>query len=418
MFIFGTSKIMKNLLIVALLFFQTIRRWWLKLRNITETDIHNQRIVNGTAWSEFCENLKAAGAALVFPGAPADPMQQAEGVRYLSRLTRAALEAYVEYSDPQCPVFRRMVHETIKMGADNPDNHYLNAQISGDYEYVINGKRNTIHYFGLFTQNGNYGTTGGLAPCGKIEDGELLLDEDGSFEIMVSKEKKGKNWLKIEKETSLLMVRQTYMDRESEIPVEMTIRAIGANGVPGSITPGRLDEGLNIASLFVAGAPMLFSKWASGFQKHSNRLPMFDPEISNAAGGDARIIYYHSHWKLAKSQALVIHAIPQVCDIWNFQLNNYWMESLDYRYHRICINSHSAIKNDDGTVTVIVAHEDPGHANWIQTAGHNEGTMCWRWYRPESIPPKEIHTTVMDFEQMKHTFYAEKGKTPAIHQLL
>ncbi len=406
MFIFGYTKIMKYILINFLRVFQAIRRWWLNIRGISANDIHEKRIITGTAWSEFCDNLKAAGAALVYPGAPVDPMQQAEGVRYLSRLTRAALEAFVEYSDPQYPVFRRMVHETIKMGADNPDNHYLNAQIRGDYEYIITGKRNTIHYFGLFTQNGNYGTTGGLAPCGKLEDGELKVKADGSFEIMLSKEKRGKNWLKIEKETTLLIVRQTYLDRENELPVEMSISAIGAAGIPGSITPDRLDEGLNIASLFVAGTPMLFSKWAKDFQKHSNRLPMFDPAISNAAGGDARIIYYHSHWKLEKDQALIINAIPPVCDTWNFQLNNYWMESLDYRYHRICINAHSAMKNPDGSITVIIAHKDPGHANWIQTAGHNEGTMCWRWYRPEGACPHEIKTSVIDFKTLPEHLHA------------
>ena len=54
---------------------------------------------------------------------------------------------------------------------------------------------------GFFTQNGNYGTTGGLAPCGALEGKDLLLEDDGSFEIILSKDKKGKNWLKIEDET-------------------------------------------------------------------------------------------------------------------------------------------------------------------------------------------------------------------------
>jgi len=146
---------MKKILITFLSIFQAIRRWWLRINGITEKQIHDQRIVSGKAWEEFCDNLKAAGAALVYPGAPQDSAQQAEGVRYLSRLKRAALEAFVEFNDPKYPVFRRTVHETIKMGADNPDNYYLNAQISGAYEYRITGKRNTIHYFGLFTQNGN-----------------------------------------------------------------------------------------------------------------------------------------------------------------------------------------------------------------------------------------------------------------------
>jgi len=392
---------MKKIIITFLSIFQSVRRRWLNLRGISDDDVHNQRIVSGKAWEEFCENLKSAGAALVYPGAPQDPAQQAEGVRYLSRLTRAALEAFIEFNDLKYPVFRRTVHETIKMGADNPDNHYLNAQISGEYEYRITGKRNTIHYFGLFTQNGNYGTTGGLAPCGVLEDGELMVRDDGTFEITLSKKRKGDNWLKIEEDTSLLMVRQTYLDRVNEKPVDLQIKAIGIDGHPGSISPKQIDEGLNTASLFVAGAPMLFSKWVNGFKKHSNRLPLFDPKISNAAGGDANIIYYHSHWKLDKNQALVITVIPPKCDTWNFQLNNYWMESLDYRYYNICINSHGAKINSNESITVVVAHQNPDHPNWIETAGHTEGTMCWRWYRPETDPPKEIETKVVEFEDLK-----------------
>ncbi len=157
---------MKKILVIFLRIFSLIRRSWLRITGKTQEDIHNKRVVTGKAWEEFCENLKSAGAALVYPGAPQDPQQQAEGIRYLSRLTRAGLEAFVEYGDPRYPVFRRTVHETIKMGADNPDNHYLNAQISGQYEYRITGQRNSIHYLGFFTQNGNYGTTGSLEPCG------------------------------------------------------------------------------------------------------------------------------------------------------------------------------------------------------------------------------------------------------------
>ena len=397
---------MKKMLILFLKYFQLVRRQWYRIRGVSEKDYYDQKIVSGAAWEEFCENLKAAGAALVFPGAPQDAAQQTEGVRYLSRLTRAALEAFVEYNDPQFPVFRRMVHETIKMGADNPDNHYLNAQISGKFEYHIRGKRNSIHYFGLFTQNGNYGTTGGLTPCGVLEDGELLVNKDGTFEVILSKERKGSNWLKIEDDSSLLMVRQTYLDINKEIPVEMTIKAIGAGIRPEGVTSQQIVEGLGTASLFVAGAPMLFSKWARDFQKHTNRLPLFDPAISNAAGGDANIIYYHSHWKLGKNQALIIQTQIPDCDTWNFQLNNYWMESLDYRYFNICINSHSAHPNADGTVTIVVAHRDPGHNNWIETAGHDEGTMCWRWYRPKSEVPAELNTRVVDFDELKESEYA------------
>lgn len=392
---------MRNILFTFLRIFGWTRKILLRLRGTTGEDISSRRVASGKAWEEFCDRLKLAGAALLYPGAPRDPFQQAEGLRYLTRLTRAGLEAFVEYNDPAFPVFRRMVHETVKMGADNPDNVYLNAQISGDYEYRIRGKRNSIHFLGFYTQNGNYGTTGGLAPCDKLEASAMKTGSDGSFEIILSKKKKGPNWLKIEEETTLVIVRQTYLDRDMEEPAELTIENLDGRKHPDPVTPVKIDEGLKTASLFVAGAPLLFARWAKGFQKHTNKLPVFDPEVSNAAGGDADIIYHHSHWKLAEDEALVIRVRPPECDSWNFQLNNYWMESLDYRYFNISINKATAEYGRDGSVEVIVAHTDPGRPNWLQTCGHTEGTMCWRWYRlAEGEAPVEPQCEVVRMEKL------------------
>jgi hypothetical protein len=372
---------MRQLLFLFLTILKRIRKLRLKLSGKSEDDIINQRIVTGKAWEEFCDQLKLAGTSLLYPGTPRDPFQQAEGIRYLTRLTRGGLEAFIEFGDPAFPILRRTAHETVKLGADNPDNIYLNAQISGEYEYRITGKRNTIDYVGFFTQNGNYGSTGGLAPCGKLENKELSCEPDGSFEIILSKTPHGRNWLKIEDETSMVMVRQTFLDRKKEVPAEVRIENLDGRKSPDPLSPARLDEGLKTASLFVAGASLLFARWAKGFQKHTNQLPQFDPAVSNAAGGDDSIIYYHSHWKLEANEALIIEVKPPDCDTWNFQLNNYWMESLDYRYFNICINKAGAKYEADGSLKVIVSHTDPGHPNWLETCGHKEGTMCWRWYR-------------------------------------
>jgi len=372
---------MSELLFFFLKIMKGYQSFILKIKGKTADDIHRERIVSGKAWDEFCDNLKSAGAALKLPGTPGDAFNQAEGIRYLSRLTRGGLEAFIEYNDPAFPVLRRTAHETIKIGADNPDNYYFNAQISGKYEYRLIGKRNTVHYFGLFTQNGNYGTNGGMAPCAVLEHHELQYEPDGSFEVILSKEKKGKNWLKIEDTTSMLMIRQTFLDRFAESPAEILIENLDGRKAPANITPAMIDEGLKTASMFVGGAALLFARWAKGFREHTNKLPLFDPKTSNDAGGDTSIIYYHSYWKLANDEALLIEVKPPDCDSWNFQLNNYWMESLDYRYFTICINKASAHYEEDGSVKVVVAHSDPGLPNWINTCGHSEGTMLWRWYR-------------------------------------
>jgi len=372
---------MRKLLFLYLRAMGATQKLLLRIRGKSEQDLHDSRITSGQSWSEFCDELKAAGHVLLSSGTPRDPKQQAEGLRYLSRLTRAGLEAYVEYPDPAVPQLRRMVHETVKMGADNPDNYYLNAQISGLYEYKILGKRNTIDHISFHTQNGNYGTTGGLAPCGKIGNADLVVEEDGSFEIFVTKEPQGKNWLKIEDDTTLLMVRQTFSDRFAETPAALDIINLSGQDKPGPLTSKQMDEGLKTASMFVGGASLLFTRWAHDFKKHVNQLPLFDPGKSNAAGGDDSIVYYHSYWKLEPDEVLMIEVRPPECDAWNFQLNNYWMESLDYRYHNICINKQGAHYEPDGSLRIAVSHGNPGIPNWIETADHQEGTMCWRWYR-------------------------------------
>ena len=394
---------MNKLLFAYLSVLRFFKKLGQKISGKTEEDIHTQRIVSGKSWDEFCDQLKLAGTVLKSPGTPQDAFNQAEGLRYLTRLTRASLEAFVEYADPAFPVLRRMVHETVKMGADNPDNYYFNAQIDGSrYEYKITGNRNTVHYIGFFTQNGSYGTTGGLAPCGQLEGTDLVLEKDGSFEIFLSKEKKGKNWLKIEDETGLVMVRQTFTNRFKETAAELKIENLNGQKSPAPVTPKMIDEGLKMASMFVAGAPLLFARWAKGFQKHPNQLPQFDPEISNAAGGDKNIIYYHSYWKLEKDEALVITVNPPDCDSWNFQLNNYWMESLDYRYFNICVSKGNAVYEKDGSIKVIVANENPETGNWIDTCQHTEGTMCWRWYRlPEGEEPVQPKCDVIKLKEIK-----------------
>ena len=390
---------MRKVLVGALDQVRKAQTLYLRMRGILPEDVAERRIVSGEAWEEYCDTLKAAGASLKFPGTPQDPFDQAEGYRYLARLVRAGLEGFLEDADPRAPVLKRVVHETVKLGADNPDNYYQNASISGAYEYRIRGNRGTVKYLAFGTQAGHYGQGGGMPPTGFLEASQLVTDENGDFEIALSCEKREGNWLPMKPETGLLIVRQTFGDKTSETLATLRIERIDGPNQPLPLTPAQVDEGLKSAGTLVAGASLLFAKWARDFQKHSNQLPRFDQEVSNQAGGDPNIAYYHSHWRLAPDEALVIEVKPPRCDFWNFQLNNYWMESLEYRYFRIHVNSTMAHYEPDGSVRIVVAHEDPGVPNWIQTVGHREGTMLFRWVRADDHPVPG--TRVMKLDQVQ-----------------
>jgi hypothetical protein len=359
----------------------------------------NARVLDGSAWQEFCENLAFARNQILDENSPADPFHRAEGLRYLSRLVRAGFETFIENGDPAAPELRRNAHETIKMGADNPDNHYLSCPISGEYEYRIRGTRGTVYYLGIGAQEGGYGSTGSLKTTAYLDASDMKIAPDGSFEILVSAREQKGNWLAMTPQTRLLIVRQTFLDRSRERPAEMKIERTDGPHVPRPITAYDIDRALRSSAMFVAGCAQLFNNWVSGFLKHVNELPQFDIATATAMGGIPDCVYYHSYWRLAPDEALVIEVTPPKCDYWNFQLNNHWMESLDYRYHRIALNKHDAKLEPDGSVRIVVAHEDPGHPNWLTTAAHDRGTMCLRWIRADHHP--EPRTRVVKIRDLR-----------------
>ena len=379
---------MKKLLFPILRLLRAFKLWRLGL-DPRKTDIHEYRVVSGQAWNEFCDNLKAAGGALLYGNAPKDAFNQAEGYRYLARLARTGLNAFVENTDPGFVQLERMIDETAKIGADNPDNYYLNARISPEFEYRIRGKRNSISFLSFHIFNGNYGQKGGIQICDEMASSDLSINEDGTFEIILSKKRKGQNWLKIDDETTLLIARQTFLDKQNEHAAELKLSSINGNVSPAPLTAQKLDKALEVAALLVGGSAIKFSTWANKFTQHSNTLPLMDEKLHKGAGGDKNLVYYHSHYKLNDDECLVIESEIPDCDYWNFQLNNYWMESLDYRYHKIHINKHTAHYNTDGSVTIVVSKSPIEHPNYLTTTGHNEGTMLWRWLLPDrKITPK------------------------------
>jgi len=364
-----------------------------------QNELAAQRVIDGSSWREFCERLKHAGEPIFSSQAPADGLSRAEGTRYLTRLVRAALETFVEFAEPATPLLRRTVHESIKMGADNPDNWYENAPLHGDYVYRLHGSRGTVPYLSIATQDGHYGQGRGMPPVGFVEAKDLTLSADGGLEIWLSREPKPGNWLKLPEGYATLIVRQTFLDRTREQRAELSLERVGGPSTSPVLSALQIDQGLSSAASLVTACAMIFPNWAHGFKKHANQLPRFDPQLSRMFGGDPNIAYYHSYWELAPDEALVIEAMPPRCDYWNFQLNNYWMESLDYVHHEVCINKAAAKLDEKGKVCLIVAHVDPGLPNWLDTAGHAFGTMCFRWVRAEEAPVPE--TRVVKLSELR-----------------
>ena len=338
-----------------------------------------EKVTSGDAWREFCRLLEQAGDAILDERNPDDPLERAEGFRMLTRLLRGSLESNLEWGDPLHPALICTCHETIKIVAENPDNLYLGAGIDGKEDYRIWGRRGEARWISFNTYGGGGFGSGGRGTGTTLHEKDLEVSSDGTFEMVLSQQEHAGNWLRLEPDTRSVTIRQTFIDKAGQRPADLHIERVGDDGSPPPpLDPARLYRALLTAGHYIRGIAEIGSGWAADQAEHPNRFVDVQDEYTRSFA-DPQITWHQAYFDLARDEALVVEIKPPACDYWMIALHNHWMETLDYRYHRITLNSGTAEIAPDGSVRCIVAGRDPGVPNWLDTAGHRRGTVGVRW---------------------------------------
>jgi hypothetical protein len=345
-----------------------------------------QKVVDGTAWREFCGMLADAGEVILAEGNPDTPLDRAEGFRMLTRLLRGALESKLEFGRATEPVLVRACHETIKVVGENPDNHYLGASLDGTYDYRIWGTRGEAKWisFNLFSGGGFGG--GGPGTGATLHEEQMRFEADGRFELVISQREQPGNWLRSEPDTRSIAIRQTFLDRPNQRHAELHIERLGAaDAERAPLTAEELYLALLYAGFYVKGVAEIGASWATRQAQWPN---VFTDEAELAETDkfkDPQIKWHQGYFDLADDEALVVEVTPPECEYWMIALHNHWMETLDYVHHQATLNCHTARLEADGSVRFVIACRDPGVPNWLDTAGHQRGTVGVRWVGPDVV---------------------------------
>jgi hypothetical protein len=201
----------------------------------------------------------------------------------------------------------------------------------------------------------------------------------------------------------MVIVRQTFGDRSKEEIARLKIECLNPEKPSNTLVASELEAQLEQALGYVRNTATLGINWMEMYRQTTlNALPLHDQAFLQSAGGDPTITYYQSYWKLAPDEALLVHIkdLPE-CATWNLQLSNYWMESLEFRFFQISVNKFTAHYEDDGSVVIVVAHQDPGpkYPNWLNTLGHDQGGMLGRYVGADA-QPAEMPAKVVKFSEL------------------
>ena len=126
-------------------------------------------------------------------------------------------------------------HETAKIGADNPDNIYMNASISGARTYRLTGTRGTAPILSFGTKANRYAIDGTMASTGELDSADMTFGPDGSFEITVGPRASAGNWLPtggIERYALVLRLYDTPVGVATKAGREVPMPAISTENCP------------------------------------------------------------------------------------------------------------------------------------------------------------------------------------------
>ena len=176
-------------------------------------------------------------------------------------------------------------HETIKIGADNPDNIYEKAVIDGQYDYLLTGHRGTVDYISMATSKGSYAENFTQIETGFLDSKALITADDGSFQIVLSQHEHEGNWLPIDENSESLLIRQTFLDRATESPAVFQVRRRDSGATPAPLNLAKATANFDKAIAFYQNTLGLFARWSQQIIENPNTLPLWDQSFCQSVGG-------------------------------------------------------------------------------------------------------------------------------------
>jgi hypothetical protein len=309
---------------------------------------------------------------------------------------------------------------------DNPDTIYRFTGVNYASQYVITGRmpeNDPKASFSVLT--GLTGTTASVLDADQLE-----LAPDRSFVITVSgapAQPGQTNHLQITPDTTLIAIRDTLSDWNTEDPMSLAIQRtagppnslfsqFGGFAIPGigpavaqsefltalvSLIPPlpavpTFVRGSIAALLTLRGIPeqAKYIKVATTDPVTGNRKPpnVFTDPTSNASFL-ATQVQSAGYFQLSDDQALVLTITPNNAAYFVAPVTNDWTITENYWDAQTTLNNAQARPNPDGSYTLVVSPTEPVLSgdtsvwNWVSTGGLNQGTIAIRFQSIDRTNP-------------------------------
>jgi hypothetical protein len=335
------------------------------------------------AWQRLVESLAAAGRRMDEATASGvSAAERADGFRALARALANQLgRLEVDDATPELAPFNGWRQ---KFYMDNPDCLYWVAEIAPGGRYRLDG----VARGAVFSSVNVYAGSGLEARAvARITSDELQCDPEGRFTLTLGGEaaQAEGQWVALPSGANTVWVRQFY-DGPATMDGTCAITRLDRAAPPPFIEPERFARRLANLGATLDTASRVLARGGRGESDAANQIREWSEMQGGAVYTEPGIHYQRGAWQLEPSQALKIEGRVAPARHWSILLYSRFLNSLDARNRPVSLTGARVRADADGRFTIVLAGEDPGVPNWLDTEGRPFGIFVIRWLQPASRP--------------------------------
>ena len=103
------------------------------------------------------------------------------------------------------------------------------------------------------------------------------------------------------------------------------------------------------------------------------------PHSAGGMGGLATMAWAFSWYNLEPDDVVLVRYHPADAAYVSTQLTDWWFRSIDADRITSSLSRAQSVTDDDGWISLAVARQDPGIANWLDTGGLKQVMFGHRW---------------------------------------
>lgn len=336
------------------------------------------------AWDAFADNLKVLGRDAL-DSAPNDA-ERIDGLRFILRQLAYREEQFLEFPSGHKPEFFFAESPTRKVFADCPDTIYRQFSVTPGGVYRITGTRGASPYISFTAYRA--GVVDRVVS--DLHDGEITVEADGTFELVVGGAAQPTNWLDLGTDAAFVIIREYTHDRINGVKATFEVEQLEPELTHRpELDVERITGVLGLLGLGLGWVNTATVKLSEELRRRPNVMNEAGADLVSEMAGTPHNYYQLCYVQLEPGTALELELDPPACRYWSVHLNNWWLESPEFRDGQsVCVNDSQAARQPDGTVKILVGPDDPGTGNWLDTKGRRETILLARYLLPENeLPP-------------------------------